>query len=249
MSDDHLTYPPLNTLKPVADDVWIVDGPVIRFGVPGLKMPFPTRATIIRIEGGGLFVHSPTPLDAALKSELENIGVPRWLIGPNRLHYWWIPEWHDAYPGAEIHLAPKTPEQAGNRLDCDYSLLDRTSGYPWDDQIRTLPITGAYMTEVAFFHIPSRTLVLTDLIENFESEKTGSALMRFLIWAGGVRDPDGCTPRDMRLSFLRNRAEVKAAVEVMIDWDPERIILAHGRWYSCCGSAELQRAFRWILDR
>jgi hypothetical protein len=38
------TYPPLDTLKPVAPDVWIVDGPLIRFGVQ-----FPTRMTIIRI--------------------------------------------------------------------------------------------------------------------------------------------------------------------------------------------------------
>ncbi len=28
---DRQTYPPLNTLKPVIDDVWIVDGPLIEF--------------------------------------------------------------------------------------------------------------------------------------------------------------------------------------------------------------------------
>jgi hypothetical protein len=47
MGDDHhsaMTYEPLNTLKSVADDVWIVDGPVIRFGMPWPKMPFPTRS-------------------------------------------------------------------------------------------------------------------------------------------------------------------------------------------------------------
>ena len=97
-------------------------------------------------------------------------------------------------------------------------------------------------------HTPSRTLVLTDLIENFEPEKTATLLMRFLIWAGGVRDPDGCTPRDMRLTFLRNKAQVKAAVETMIDWNPERVIIAHGRWYDRNGGAELRRAFRWILN-
>ena len=38
------TYPPLNTLKAVAPDLWIVDGPTIPFGaMPGLKVPFPTR--------------------------------------------------------------------------------------------------------------------------------------------------------------------------------------------------------------
>lgn len=242
------TYPPLNTLKPVAEEIWIVDGPLIRFGAAGLKMPFPTRATIIRLDGGDLFIHSPTPLDAGLRREVDKIGTPRWLIGPNRLHYWWIPDWHAAYPAAEVYLAPKTAERAGARLDLDYRSLDRQSGHPWDRQIRTLPINGAYMTEVAFLHTPSRTLVLTDLIENFEPEKAGPLLMRFLIWIGGVRDPDGCTPRDMRLTFLRNKLQVKAAIETLVDWDPERIILAHGRWYDRNGGAELRRAFRWILN-
>jgi hypothetical protein len=70
------TYPPLNTLKRVAEDIWIVDGPVIRFGPPLLKMPFSTRMTIIRI-GGDLLIHSPTPLTAELKTEVEGIGGPR----------------------------------------------------------------------------------------------------------------------------------------------------------------------------
>jgi hypothetical protein len=243
-----LTYPPLNTLKSVADEIWIIDGPLIRFGAPGLRMPFPTRATVIRIDGGDLFIHSPTPLDAGLRAEIERIGTPRWLIGPNRLHYWWIPDWHAAYPDAEVYLAPKTAEQAGARLDFACRSLDRQSGYPWDRQIKTLPINGAYLTEVAFLHTPSRTLVLTDLIENFEPDKIRAPLMRFLIWVGGVRDPDGATPRDMRLTFRPNRGQVKAAIETMVDWDPERIILAHGRWYDRNGGAELRRAFRWILQ-
>ena len=241
------TYPPLNTLKPVADDIWIVDGPLIRFGLTILRVQFPTRAIVIRLANGALFVHSPTPLDAALKAQIDLTGVPRWIVGPNRLHYWWIPEWHAAYPEAEVYLAPRIREQAGGRLDFDGRTLDRPSGYPWDDEIRTLPIMGAYMTEVVFFHVPSRTLVLTDLIENFESAKMASPFMRFLTWLGGVRDPDGSTPTDMRASFRKQRPQVKAAVETMIGWDPERVILAHGRWYAANGRAELQRAFRWIL--
>jgi Domain of unknown function (DUF4336) len=241
------TYPPLNTLKPVADNIWIVDGPLIRFGLTALKVTFPTRATIIRLAGGGLFVHSPTPLDAALKAEIDKTGTPRWIIGPNRLHHWWIPEWHAAYPEAEVYLAPRITEQAAGRLNLDSRALDRPSGYPWDDEIKTLPVVGTYMTEVVFFHVRSRTLVLTDLIENFESAKVASPFMRFLMWLGGVRDPDGSTPSDLRSSFRKQRLQVRAAVETMIGWDPERIILAHGRWYPSGGRAELQRAFRWIL--
>jgi hypothetical protein len=28
------TYPPINTLKSIARDLWIVDGPLIQFGLP-----------------------------------------------------------------------------------------------------------------------------------------------------------------------------------------------------------------------
>jgi hypothetical protein len=42
------TYPPLNTLKRVADEVWIANGPIIRFGPRFMSMPFSTRITIIR---------------------------------------------------------------------------------------------------------------------------------------------------------------------------------------------------------
>ncbi|WP_354142486.1 hypothetical protein [Bradyrhizobium sp. NP1] len=65
-SQARLTYPPLNALKQVAEGVWIIDGPVIRFGA--LAIPFSTRATIIRI-GVDLFVHSPTPVTRQLGAE------------------------------------------------------------------------------------------------------------------------------------------------------------------------------------
>ena len=42
------TYEPTGTLKPIADGVWIVDGPVIRFGYLGIRFPFPTRTTVVR---------------------------------------------------------------------------------------------------------------------------------------------------------------------------------------------------------
>jgi hypothetical protein len=202
--------------------------------------------TIVRL-GGQLFVHSPTPLVPELRREVERLGQPRWIIGPNRIHYWWIPEWHAAFPDADVYLAPRIREQAGAHIGFDGLALDRERGYPWDAAIATLPVAGRYMTEIEFFHWPSRTLILTDLVENFEPHKLG-LLMRWLTRLGGVQDPDGRMPRDLRLTFAANRRQVKAAVETMIGWNPEWIILAHGRWYERNGAAELRRAFRWLLD-
>lgn len=244
----HATYPPLNTLKPVGENIWIVDGPEIRFGMPWLKMPFPTRMTVIRLNDDDLFIHSPTPIDVKLRDEIVEIGAPRWIIGPNRIHYWWIPDWHKTYPAAKVFLAPRIREQSAGRIDFDSHELVRQDGYPWDTDIATLPVVGNFMTEVVFFHKPSRTLVLTDFIENFEPEKLPNFWMRLLTRLGGVQDPHGSMPRDMRFTYSKHRRAMKTAVETMIGWDPERIILAHGRWYDKDGATELKRAFAWLLD-
>lgn len=96
MSDRLDLYTPLNTLKAVADNIWIVDGPEIIFGV----MPFSTRMTVIKLANNDLFVHSPTPLDDTLKAEIDALGTVKHLISPNYIHYWWVGEWHEHYPNA-----------------------------------------------------------------------------------------------------------------------------------------------------
>jgi hypothetical protein len=243
-----VTYEPINTLKAIVDAAWIVDGPVIRFGLPWLKMPFPTRMTVFRADDAKLFIHSPTALTRTLQAEIDRIGMPAWIVAPNRIHYWWVPEWQAAYPEAQVYLAPHIRKQSAGRIAFPAHMLAGASGYPWDSRIATLPVSGSYMTEFEFFHRPSRTLVLTDLIENFEPAKLGFAA-RWLARLGGVLDPDGGMPRDMRLTFSRRRRELRQAVEAMIAWEPERLIVAHGRWYDRNAVAELRRAFRWVLER
>ncbi|MBI1181944.1 MAG: DUF4336 domain-containing protein [Alphaproteobacteria bacterium] len=240
------TYAPLDTLKDVAPDVWVVDGPVIRFGMPWPKFSFPTRMTILRLADDDLFVHSPTRLTPDLRRAVEREGRVRWIVGPNRLHYWWIPDWRAAFPGAEVYLAPKVRRQAGDRIDFEARTLDGSAGYPWDKEIDTLPVAGDFMTEIVFFHRPSRTLVLTDLIENFEAERLGPAF-RLVARLGGVLAPHGGMPRDMRLTFRHQREALRTAVERMIAWRPERIVIAHGRWFETDGVAALRRAFGWLL--
>ncbi len=237
-------YAPLDAPKQVADDVWIVDGPSIRFGGFGLKIPFPTRMTLVRLPGDRLFVHSPTELTPQLRQAVERIGEPLWLVAPNRIHYWWLPDWHRAFPGAQPWLAPRVREQAGARIDFEAMLLEGAGGYPWDDAIAGLPVAGRYMTEFVFFHRASRTLLLADLIENFEARTLDGWWMPLLVRLGGALDPHGSMPRDMRLTYPRE--VLRAALATMLSWEPERVVLAHGRWYERDGAAELERAFAWL---
>jgi hypothetical protein len=246
-ADARRTYAPLDTLKPIAQDVWIADGPLIGFGPPLLKIDFPTRMSIVRVHGDALFVHSPTRLTAELRAQVERLGQVRWLVGPNRIHYWWLPDWKQAWPDAQAWVAEGVHERAGGRIDFATRDLGRHPGdtrYPWSPAIDTLPITGSRMGEVVFFHPASRTLLLTDFIENFEPARL-PRWQRWLTRLGAAQDPDGQMPRDMRLVYPRET--LRAAVRQMIAWNPRQVVLAHGRWYPDRGADELRRAFRWLL--
>lgn len=237
-------YDPLNTLKPVADGIWIVDGPAIRF----YGVPFSTRATIVRLEGGGIWVHSPTRLTESLAAEVQALGEVRHLIAPNWIHYAYVAEWQSVFPDAEAWAAPGVAERAakhGMPLRFDHD-LGPSAEAPWEGQIDQIIAEGSEVhREAVFFHRASRTLILTDLIENFERANVAWYLWPFLRLAGNA-DPDGAMPRDMRATF-RDRAALRRSVEVMIGWRPERIVLAHGRWYRDNAEAELRRAFRFVL--
>ncbi len=238
-------YEPLNTLKPVAPDIWVVDGPLIRF----YGMPFSTRATVVRLASGEIWVHSPTVLSEALATDIAALGPVTHLIAPNWIHYAYVDDWSARFPEATTWAAPGVAERAmkhGMPGRFDHT-LGQEAPAAWRGEIDQLLVRGSTVHhEAVFFHRASRTLILTDLIENFEARN----LPWWMRWATkflGVVDPDGGMPRDMRLTFRKNRDLLRADVHRMIGWAPERVVLAHGRWYRENGAAELQRAFRWVL--
>ena len=237
-------YEPLDTLKPVAPDLWLIDGPSVRF----FGMPFSTRATVLRLADGGLWVHSPTRLTEGLVAELAALGEVRHLVAPNWIHYVSVGAWQARFPKAVSWAAPGVAERAkshGMVLRFDHA-LEQAPPAAWAGEIDQMIVRGSKLhREAVFFHRASRTLILTDLIENFEPGKL-PRLFRLAGRMAGVLDPDGKAPVDMRQTF-RDRKALRQDVERMIGWAPERVILAHGRWYESAGTEELRRAFRWAL--
>lgn len=237
-------YEPLNTLKPVAQDIWLIDGPAIRF----YGMPFSTRATVIRLADGGLWVHSPTHLTEDLRAELDALGPVRHLIAPNWIHYAWVHHWQAAWPEAQAWAAPGVTDRAARKgvpVKFDHALGDQAPA-DWAGQIEQMIVKGSFVhREAVFFHTASRTLILTDLIENFDPGKL-PWWMRIATRIGGIQAPDGAMPRDMRLTFRNHFDALSDCVNRMVAWGPERVILAHGEWFRQDGAARLKRAFRWL---
>jgi len=238
-------YPPLNTLKPVGENIWVVDSENISF----YGLQFSTRMTVVRLASGDLFLHSPVKLTVELRDEVSKLGRVAHLVSPNWIHYAYIAEWADAFPDAKRWASPNVQKRAKKfknkvQFNCN---LDESADPAWASEINQIIVYGSKgHVEVVFFHKLSRTLILTDLIENFEASKV-TFLPRLLFWLGGTLHPDGKMPRDIRVSFMFGLPTLRKAVETMIGWNPEKVILSHGRWYQKNGVAELKRAFRWLL--
>jgi hypothetical protein len=244
-----MIYEPVNTLKQVADDLWIVDGPIVKMAFPlGLSAPFSTRMTVVRLHGGGLWLHSPTQLTTALKAQIDALGSVRHLVSPNFIHYASIGQWAAAYPEACAWAAPGVRERAASQgiaVEFDRD-LGKSAESEWAGELDQLLFEGSSIIhEVVFFHKQTRTLILADLIENFEAQKV-PALFRLMLRAAGAMHPDGKAPIDMRMSFMRGRDQARQCLRRIEAWAPERIVIAHGKWYEKNGAAELKRAFRWL---
>ena len=241
------TYPPLEGLKPIAEGGCIDhSGPIHVLG-----MPLPVRMTVIRLADGDLWLHSPTRFVASLKRELDHVGRVRHLVAPNVAHWSFLQDWQRACPDAETWAAPELRERAqvkkaGLRLDHD---LGDTASDAWAGEIEQAVVPGGVgFREVDFFDKPTRTLVLTALIVNFESDKL-PWLMRGAAGLAGVVAPDGKAPVYLRLIIRMRRQEAAAAAARLLEWNPERVVLSHGRWFERDGAAALRRSFDWLLPR
>jgi hypothetical protein len=101
------------------------------------------------------------------------------------------------------------------------------------------------MEEVEFYHKPSKTLILTDIYENFEPQQI-SLPFRILAWLGGALSPKGGTTRDQQLLYLGNKKELQKSIAKLKSWDTQKIVLAHGKCINENAKLDLERVFRWV---
>jgi hypothetical protein len=228
-------------LQQLAEDLWIYEGSRVSF----YGFPFPTRMSVIRLPGSRLWIHSPEKINHRLKEELFALGEVTYLISPNKLHHLFLESWLKIYPTARSYAAPGLLKKRPD-LRFDVELCGRAEN-AWSDEIDQLLFCGSpLMEEVVFYHKASRTLILTDLIENFEPNTLNWWQWAVARWAG-ILAPKGRTPIDWRLTFrLGDRKQARSGLERMLSWKPENIILSHGRCIFGNGTAFLAESFSWL---
>ncbi len=240
-----VAYPPLDTPKPIADGVFIVDSTF-----PGmLGKVIPVRMTVIRLPDGSLLLHSPTRPTEALRQALVRLGPVAHLVAPNIAHWTLLKPWQQAFPEATTWAAPglrdrRQVQRSGLRIDAE---LGGPAPAAWGNVIDLCTVPGGLnFHEVAIFHRPSGTLVLTDLVLNLESPKV-PAMARPLLWLFGSLAPDGMPPPYLRMIIRMRRAAAVTAARRLLQFRPNRVVFAHGRWFDRDAAQQLRRSLRWLL--
>ncbi len=229
-------------LEQVHESLWVSDGEIVSF----FGAPYPTRSVIARLQNGGLWVWSPIKLTANLRAEVDCLGPVRHLVSPNKLHHLYLQEWKAAYPEASL-WGPQSTIKKRPDLSFREALTDKPPP-EWLADFGQAWFRGSFaMDEIVFFHRPSATVIVADLIQTFSDRflRQYWGFWRFLARLDGLTEDQACAPLEWRLSFI-DRAPARRARDKMLGWNCRRVIVAHGEWPRAGGNAFLAKSFRWL---
>lgn len=212
-------------LREVDEDIWVAEQPLRYFG-----LSVGTRMTVIRLTNQELVVISPIQVDSMILTQLSKLGDVRHIIAPNLYHYMFAAGLKDSYPDSTFWAVPglniKNPD-----LPIDKIISDSAVQF-WDgleflffEGFRVLDLNGfSPINECIFFHLASRTLVLTDTAFHFD--ESFPLLTQFATRVfGGYK----ClSPSVLEKIASTDKEKVKKSAEQVLHWDFRRVIMAHG---------------------
>lgn len=223
----------------VEDRIWTWDEPFSRAGIE-----FGARMTIVRLGNGDLWVHSPLEPTEEMRREVDSLGPVRHIITPNKMHYLGAQKFKEAYPQAQLYGAPGLAE-AHKNIPFDATLGEMPQA-AWAADLEQVVFHGNLINEVVFFHPQTRTLIVTDLCF-YLKEGTGNTATQLFARAAKVQDMPGPTPI-FKLA-TRDHDKARHALDCILRWDFDRIILSHGAIYESNGKTALRQKFAWLLSQ
>lgn len=206
----------------VPGSIWLCSYPVHYSGID-----FFARMSVLRLSDGSVMLHSPCNIDQSLQQKIAAIGEVRYIVAPGSYHYFHVASAQTAFPEAETYICPGI-EHKQSQMNFDWFLGDRPPAV-WANEFEQVLIRGCrFMWEVAFFHKPTKTLLLVDLIENIgdQTKYVGTGIKFW--WKLVFRMWNKARPAPEYQMGWRDKAAVKAALERILVWDFERIVIAHG---------------------
>ena len=212
----------------VASGVHVVDQPLNFLG-----LEIGARMTVLQLDGGVL-VHSPVNISP---DSIRGLGEPRWVLAPNKFHHLFVGPWMET--GLEGWAAPGLPQK---RSDLEFIGVVESGTNPFGSDVEVLALSCFSLSnEVTLYHKPSRTLVVSDLV--FNLPKSTPWLTRAAMWCT-------CAYPGCRTSILERvgmkRKIAREEIRTILDYDFERVIMAHGDIIEHDAKAAFAQAYSWL---
>lgn len=205
-------------LRELADNLWVAEAPLRYLGVEMGR-----RMTVVRLTGGGLWIHSPVALDDALRRRLAALGSVEAVVPASDLHgHLSMEQYRDAFPDVRLFAAGGL---ADKRRDLAFD--DELGAEPdpsWAADIDQLPLEGHKLHEFEFLHRASRTLIAGDLIFNIGSDRP----LTTRLFCHGPRLRPRVGPTPLFRSSVSDKVAARASINRILAWSFDRVIPGHG---------------------
>lgn len=201
----------------VPGSIWVRERPVWFSGVR-----LRSRTTVVRLAGGGLWVHSPCPPTAEVCAALDTLGEVRFIVVPNRYHHLQAAPTAERYPNA-IVVGPTSAHARNPRVSLTLSAQDQTY-IRETPELTPIEIKGVpFLDETVFFHAETGSLIAADLVMSACARDHWT--WRFAARVVGQYEKIK-TPPDVRL-YTRANAEAAASIARLRELPLQRILVAH----------------------
>jgi hypothetical protein len=169
---------------------------------------------------------------------LDKLGTVKWIVAPSVMHDLFLGPYTRQFPNAEFYGA-RGLEQRFPWIP--FETFPDVS--PWAEELVYLELGGMpKINEVVFYHRPSRTLIVADLLFNLQADQNtwGRLMMRMI----GIYKCTGAS-RLFR-SFIKDRSAFRASLDrILQEWDFDRIVMGHGEVIETGGKEVLRKAYEW----
>jgi hypothetical protein len=198
----------------IAPNLWIQSYPLSMLGGHQGRV-----CTVIRLGSGRLIIHSTAPFTAADVAAIRALGEPGWLVDAMLRHDTFAHEGRIAFPDLPYLVPAGFPKMAELRA---HPILPEPP--EWSGEVEVLRIEGMpQVEEHVFLHVPSRTLIVADLVFNFAPATGWTSFMRRALM--GVKEhPDAARLYPLQ---VKDREAYDRSIRQLFAWDFDNIITGH----------------------
>ncbi|MBC8125953.1 MAG: hypothetical protein H8M99_02240 [Gloeobacteraceae cyanobacterium ES-bin-144] len=216
--------------RPLAENLWLLSYPLKMLGADLRR-----NVTLVRLGSGKMLIHSTAPFTPGDVAAIRALGDPAWLLDGILRHDTFARAGRAAFPSIP-YLAPEGFSEVSGFA----TIPIVPAPVEWDCELLALELQGAPAArDTALLHIPSRTLILTELVFNFGDHEPIWTELLLRVAVGREYHPGMSRPVK---AGVRDKTAFKTSLATILGWDFDRVIVGHGDVIESDGKAKLRTA-------